>query len=153
MKNTFNYLVICKIYIPPDSWLTLKMFLSTKKENDEYRKKNSVNVKEIVLALGARVDHNKRTRFTRYGITENIWTDSAGVEWGLSADSPFSNVSRDLILVKSLLEGVEGVDSSLVLGRRSPSLEFQFSGVHHGPQDRQWLGTDVLAAVLEPSTQ
>ena len=61
------------------------------------------------------------------------------------------NVSGGWLLVKPLLEGVKGVDSALVLGTRGPPLELEFSGVHHGPQDRQGSGPDVLTSVLQSS--
>ena len=55
------------------------------------------------------------------------------------------------MLVQPLLEGVEGVDPALVLGRGRPPLELELAGVHHGAQQRQRPRPHVLAPVLTAS--
>ena len=43
------------------------------------------------------------------------------------------------------------MNSSLILGRGGATLELEFTAVHHGPEDGEAAGTDVLTAVLESS--
>ncbi len=53
-------------------------------------------------------------------------------------------------LVEPLLKGVEGVDPALELGGGGAAFQLQLPGVHHGAQDGEAAGSNVLAAVLQP---
>jgi hypothetical protein len=44
---------------------------------------------------------------------------------------------------------VEGVDPALELGGGGATLQLQLPGVHHGAQDGEAAGSNVLAAVLQ----
>ena len=63
--------------------------------------------------------------------------------------SPSGGKVGGLLLEEPLLEGVEGVDPALELGGGGAALQLQLPGVHHGAEDGQAPGSDILATVLQ----
>jgi hypothetical protein len=57
------------------------------------------------------------------------------------------------LLVEPLLKAVEGVDAALELGGGGAPLQLQLPRVHHGAEDGEAPGTNVLATVLQAPEQ